>query len=45
MTEAEEDPTEDEIEEQAARMFYRLEGWEKFWPYEKRPQWLRVKYP
>ena len=33
-----------EIEEQAARMLYRMEGWEKYWPYEKRPGWLRVKY-
>ena len=29
----------------AARMFYRMEGWERYWSYEQRPAWLRKKYP
>ena len=31
--------------EQTRRMFYRMEGWDRFWPYEDRPAWLRRKYP
>ena len=40
-----EELSEEELEEEAARMFYRMEGWEKYWLYEKRPEWLRKKYP
>jgi hypothetical protein len=32
-------------EEQIQRLFYKLDGWEKYYPYEKRPQWLRKRYP
>lgn len=36
---------EDAFLETTRRMFYRMEGWERFWPYEQRPEWLKVKYP
>jgi hypothetical protein len=35
----------EEVEDEVARMFYRMEGWERWWPYEQRPGWLRTRYP
>lgn len=30
--------------ERSARMFYKLGGWEKYWPWEKMPEWLFNRY-
>ena len=34
-----------EIErEQSSRAFYRIDGWEKYWPWDNMPKWLAKKY-
>lgn len=38
-------PVMDDIEAEAiSRLFYRLDGWERFWPYEQMPAWLAPRY-
>jgi hypothetical protein len=38
------EPIQDEEWERVARLMYRLEGWERWWPFEKMPGWLAAKF-
>ena len=29
---------------EAARLMYHMDGWPRFWPFEKMPAWLAEKY-